>query len=146
MRCHGTLPGMNILPVRVYYEDTDAGGIVYHANYLGFCERGRTELLRSLGFENKSLMERDGMLFVVRHIAADYLAPATLDDSLEIHTFIKELGRTRIVMGQSVVRGGKALFEMDVTLVCINREGRPIRPPDHVMRAFQESMERDKNG
>jgi acyl-CoA thioester hydrolase len=137
---------MTITPLRVYYEHTDAGGIVYHANYLGFCERGRTELLRALGFENTSLRDRDGMLFVVRHIAADYLAPAFLDDLLDVHTSIKELGRTRIVMKQSVQRGDKILFAMDVTLVCINLEGKPIRPPDHLIQAFTRNMEQSANG
>lgn len=129
--------------LRVYYADTDAGGIVYHANYLAFCERGRTEFLRSIGFEHKYLREREGLMFVVRHIEADYLATAILDDLLDITTSIAELGKTRIVMKQVVQREGKVLFEMKVTLVCINMEGRPIRPPEALIGAFMKTMEQE---
>jgi acyl-CoA thioester hydrolase len=131
------------IPLRVYYADTDAGGIVYHANYLAFCERGRTEFLRSIGFEHKSLREREGLMFVVRYIQADYLAIAVLDDLLDITTSIAELGKTRIVMKQTVRREDKVLFEMTVTLVCINMEGRPIRPPEALIGAFTKTMEQE---
>lgn len=116
----------HILPIRVYYEDTDAGGIVYHSNYLNFCERGRTECLRSAGFGNKSLMEREGILFVVRHIEADYLSPARLDDLLEVHTSIHAFKRASFIMDQSVWRGERKLFEMKVVLVCVNLDGKPV--------------------
>ena len=134
---------MSTLSFRVYYADTDAGGIVYHANYLAFCERGRTEFLRSIGFEHKYLREHEGLMFVVRHIEADYLATAILDDLLDITTSIAELGKTRIVMKQTVRRGDKVLFEMKVTLVCINMEGRPIRPPEALIGAFMKTMEQE---
>ncbi len=130
---------MAVISLRIYYEDTDAGGIVYYANYLKFCERGRTELLRSLGFENKSLMDREGLLFVVRRIEADYLAPARLDDLVEVHTSIGETGGTRFVMRQSVRREGKTLFEMDVTLVCVGLDGKPKRLPETLARTLNQA-------
>src|SRR5471032_1766224 len=92
------------LSLRVYYEDTDAGGVVYHANYLKFCERGRTELLRALGFSNKSLSEQRGLLFVVRKLEADYLLPAFLEDELEVRTVIAEIKNASFSMRQEVFR------------------------------------------
>ena len=132
---------MTVLALRVYYADTDAGGIVYHASYIVFCERGRTEFLRELGFDHGDLLASHGMAFVVRHIDAHYLAPSRLDDWLEVRTSIHELGRTRIVMAQSVARGDKVLFEMKVTLVCVGLDGRPVRPPESLMAAFEGSRE-----
>src|SRR5687768_16100758 len=102
------------IPVRVYYEDTDAGGVVFYANYLRFAERGRTEALRSLGFENKSLSDNEGILFVVRRVEADYLAPARLDDMLTIRTRVAEVRNASFTMSQTVVRGDTVLCAMNV--------------------------------
>lgn len=118
------------LEIRVYYEDTDAGGIVYYANYLRFCERGRTELLRRAGFENKSLAEQRGLLFVVRRLGAQYHSPARLDDLLGLETTVSEIGNSSFTMAQRVTKDGKVLFEMDVQLVCVNENARPVRMPD----------------
>lgn len=124
------------LDIRVYYEDTDAGGIVYYANYLKFCERGRTELLRSAGFENKPLMEREGFIFVVRQLEADYLASACLDDMLRVETSVSSIKNASFAMKQSVYRKDRMLFDMTVTLVCVGTNGKPVRLPEHLKRAL----------
>ena len=97
------------LPVRVYFQDTDAGGVVYHANYLNFMERARTEWLRTLGHSNTSFMKEFGMVFVVRSFKLDYLKPALLDDLLEVTVQIKDIGRSRITLLQCVRRRHGAL-------------------------------------
>lgn len=133
-------------PIRVYYEDTDAGAFVYYANYLKFAERGRTELLRSVGLENKTLMDDQGIAFVVRHINADYLKPAFLDDLLDVHTRISKCKKASIVMKQSIYRHSsddnkELLFGMDVTLACIDtNSGKPTRFPAHVQQSFENLM------
>lgn len=124
------------MDIRVYYEDTDAGGIVYYANYLRFCERGRTELLRSAGFENKPLMEREGFIFVVRHLEADYIASAYLDDVLTVKTSVDTVKNASFLMKQTIFcpRNDELvkLFEMDVTLVCVGTNGKPVRVPENL--------------
>src|SRR5687768_12566175 len=124
------------LDIRVYYEDTDAGGIVYYANYLRFCERGRTEYLRSIGFQNTSLKDEKGLLFVVRRLEADYHSPARLDDVLTVRTLVSEAGKTSFMMEQEVVRGGQILFTMAAQLVCVNMSGRPVRVPEDLKEAL----------
>jgi acyl-CoA thioester hydrolase len=113
------------LDIRVYYEDTDAGGIVFYANYLKFAERGRTEYLRDIGFENKSLMDKQGVIFVVRRIEADYLTPAYLDDMLRMETSVIELKNASFKMKQSLFRHKELVFSVDVILVCVDRAGKP---------------------
>jgi acyl-CoA thioester hydrolase len=125
--------------IRVYYEDTDAGGIVYYANYLKFCERGRTECLRSLGFENKSLMDNEGVLFVVHHIEADYARPARLDDLLTVETAVADARNAGFTMKQEIRRGGDVIFNMAVDLACISKEGRPVRLPAAVRKALEQN-------
>ena len=126
-------------PIRVYYEDTDAGAFVYHANLIKFAERGRTELLRFLGFENKSLRENQGILFVVRHINADYLKPATLDDLLEVQTTVIQLKNTSLVMKQSIYRNSEMIFTADVTVVAIDAGSpKPTRIPEGLRGGFQK--------
>lgn len=124
------------LPVRVYYEDTDAGGIVFYANYLKFAERGRTEYLRATGFENKNLMDNEGIIFVVRRVEADYLKPAELDDVLSVVTAAGEVKNSSFAMKQSIFRDNVLLFEMNVMLVCVNLQGRPVRVPEHLKQAL----------
>lgn len=130
------MSGDGILAIRVYYEDTDAGGIVFYANYLKFCERGRTEFLRGAGFENKSLGERDGLMFVVRHLEADYFAPAYLDDVLCLRTSVELVKNASFRMKQTIFRHDLRLFEMDVTLVCVTLDGKPARLPDKLRKAL----------
>lgn len=125
------------IPIRIYFEDTDAGGVVYHASYLKFAERGRTELLRFLGFENKSLQDNYGILFVVRHLEANYIKTAHLDDMLELTTVITALKNASVTMKQSVFRDQDEIFSMNATLVCIDRDKlRPVPIPPKVREGF----------
>ncbi len=119
------------LPVRVYFQDTDAGGVVYHASYVNFMERARTEWLRAHGYSNAGLMKEFGVVFVVRSLKLDYLRPALLDDMLEITVQIKDIGRSRISLLQSVRRGDELLTEAEVHLVCVALEAfKPVSVPE----------------
>jgi acyl-CoA thioester hydrolase len=123
-------------PVRVYFQDTDAGGVVYHANYVNFMERARTEWLRDLGYSHMEMMNNLGVMFVVRSIKLDYLKPALLDDSLTITAQVKEIGRSRVTLTQTVVRGEELLTEGEVHLVCVDvKTFKPVSVPD-VLRKF----------
>lgn len=108
------------LPLRVYYEDTDAAGVVYYANYLKFCERARTEWLRAAGFEQGRLREERGLVFVVRAVQADYLRPAWFDDQIEVVTRIDHLGRASVRFAQGVERNGEVLFQSQITVACVD--------------------------
>lgn len=135
--------------IRIYYEDTDAGGVVYHAQYLNFGERGRTELLRSLGHENSYLDEELGVLFVVRHIDIEYLKPAFLDDMLRLDTRIAKLSNTSFVMHQTLFRpptdsSGKeeVIADMKVAIVCVDTNTiKPVRLPDIIKSEFEQFVE-----
>ena len=119
------------LPVRVYFQDTDAGGVVYHASYVNFMERARTEWLRTHGYSNAGLMKEFGVVFVVRSLKLDYLKPALLDDLLNVTAQIKEIGRSRLNLLQSVLRGDEVLTEAEVHLVCVSLEGfKPVSGPE----------------
>lgn len=124
------------LNLRVYYEDTDAAGIVFYANYLKFAERGRTEFLRSVGFENKSLMDSEKVVFVVRHIEADYYKPAELDDELIVETSVTCTKNASFVMQQDIFCRKKCIFAMKVTLVSVNTEGKPVKLPDNLKHSL----------
>ena len=117
------------LPLRVYYEDTDMGGIVYYANYLKYIERARSELVEAMGLDQKRMKDEDGIVFVVRRVEADYLAPARLDDRLEVVTRHYPKGQSRWMFEQEVHRDGRAIFSALVTAVCMTVEGRPARLP-----------------
>ncbi len=118
------------LPIRVYYEDTDAGGVVYYANYLKFCERARTEWLRTLGVSQQALIDEQGLGFVVRSVQADYRAPARLDDALEVITQVAMLRRASILFEQQLVRGQELLFTARVLLASIDlRRQKPVAIP-----------------
>ena len=119
------------LPVRVYFQDTDAGGVVYHASYVNFMERARTEWLRTHGYSNAGLMKEFGVVFVVRSLRLDYFKPALLDDLLNVTAQIKEIGRSRLNLLQSVLRGDELLTEAEVHLVCVSLEGfKPVSVPE----------------
>ncbi|MDD4962551.1 MAG: tol-pal system-associated acyl-CoA thioesterase [Gallionella sp.] len=119
------------LPMRVYFQDTDAGGVVYHASYVNFMERARTEWLRTQGYTNAGLMTTFGMLFVVRSLKLEYLKPAVLDDLLEVTAQVKEMGRSRLSLLQTIRRDGVLLTEAEVHLVCVDKEiFRPVRVPE----------------
>ncbi|WP_170473706.1 tol-pal system-associated acyl-CoA thioesterase [Ruegeria arenilitoris] len=118
-------------PVRVYYEDTDMGGVVYHANYLKFIERARSDYVRALG-NDQNAMRDAGVVWVVRRIEADYLAPAKFDDVLEVETKVISMSGVRLTMAQVVKRDETDLFRATVTAVCINKDGKPIRLPAEI--------------
>jgi len=120
---------MHQFPVRVYYEDTDLAGVVYYANYLRFIERARTEALRSLGIDQGWLKAEEGLVFVVRRVVADYIAPARFDDELTVETGISRLRGASIVMVQTVTRDGHNLFSAEITVACMDCAGRPQRLP-----------------
>ena len=119
-----------VWPVRVYYEDTDAGGIVYYANYLRFMERARTEWLRSLGCEQSDLADRHGVVFVVRSAAIDYLKPARFNDILQVSVELIKVGAGHIDVVQHVTRGAELIAEAAVKVACVGlRTMRPVRIP-----------------
>jgi len=121
--------GRHVLPLRVYYEDTDFSGIVYHANYLKFCERGRSDMLRVIGIAHREL-SRTGLAFAVRRMNCDFLKPAIIDDLLDVVTRPAEIGGARLVLDQSVLRGDETLFTAEVTLALIDANSRPRRLPE----------------
>ena len=123
----GSLP--HIYTLRVYYEDTDAGGIVYYANYLKFAERARSELLRSIGSGNIEVMVEFGVSFAVSSCAIKYRLPAKLDDMLEVRTGVAKIGGATMTMIQEVYRESDRLVEMNVQMACLNKVGRPTRLP-----------------
>jgi len=126
----------HVFPVTVYWEDTDAGGIVYYANYLRFAERARTELLRAAGIDQRELAAETGQLFAVRRVEAEYLAPARLDDSLEVVTRVVTTRGATVDMEQVVRRGDDVLVRMMVQIACVNGRGRATRLPAAAARAF----------
>ena len=127
--------GVHRLQVRVYYEDTDFSGAVYHANYLKFCERGRSDCLRLLGITHH---EGGGMAgFVVRRVSCEFLKPATIDDLLTVETRFIEAKGARIEIDQRVLRDGLALFTALITVALVDRKGRPNRLTQDMLRVFK---------
>jgi acyl-CoA thioester hydrolase len=125
------MPSVFTWTVRVYYEDTDAGGIVYYANYLKFFERARTEWLRSLGIDQQTLRDQDGALFVVRNASVDYVASARLDDEVKLTLNVEKLGRASVQFAQQAWRGDTLLSSADVKVGCIDvATMRPRSLPD----------------
>jgi len=124
-------------PVRVYYEDTDSGRIVYYANYLKFAERARTELLRANGFDHQTLAREHGIGFAVRHCSADYKRSAVLDDALEVRTSVTAVGGASMDLDQAVCRDGAVLVDMKVKLASIDGKGAPRRIPADLRAAMQ---------
>ncbi|MBR9652656.1 tol-pal system-associated acyl-CoA thioesterase [Thalassovita aquimarina] len=120
------------LPIRVYYEDTDMAGIVYYANYLRYIERARSEWVRELGIDQREMKEADGLVFVVRRVEADYLAPAKLDDLLTVETETVQLTGVRWILEQRVKRGEDVLFQAVVTVVMMTETGHPARMPANI--------------
>lgn len=114
---------------RVWYEDTDLAGIVYYANYLKFIERARSDWVRSLGIDQIALKEREGVVFAVRRVEADYLSPARFEDELTVETLPEEATAARLVLRQRVLRGEAVLFDARVTLVALTASGKPARLP-----------------
>ncbi len=126
----------HVLPVRVYFEDTDFTGVVYYANYLKFAERGRTDFLRLIGVHHIELAA-ENLAFAVRHIEADYLRPAKIDDILHVTTRLAEMRGARFVLKQTITCGDEALFTAQITAVLLNLEGRPRRIPADMLVKFE---------
>ena len=123
--------------LKVYYEDTDAGGIVYYANYLKFLERARTEALVTLGFSNKKIKEDFGSLIIVKSCNIEYKKPAHLEDKLNIRSFVKSITKTSFFMNQFISRGEDIIVEAKVHLVFVNNEGKPMRIPGALFQDFK---------
>jgi acyl-CoA thioester hydrolase len=119
-------------PIRVYFEDTDTGGVVYYANYLRYLERARTEWLRAMGLDQGKLMAETGLGFAVRSVAAEYLKPARLDDELRVVSRIASHGRVQAVFDQRIERGEETLFTASVRIACMDlaRGKAAAMPPD----------------
>lgn len=127
---------MSNLIVRVYYEDTDAGGVVYYANYLKYVERARTEYLRELGFEQINLLENYGMVFIVKSVEANYLSPAFLDDLIEVETVIEKVNHASLIFTQKIVNIDKStvLFNAIVKVVSVfNNNLKPCALPQEIL-------------
>ncbi len=129
----------HVFPIRVYYEDTDAGGVVYYANYFRYFERARTEMMRSLGIESSRLQDELGVAIAVRRCMAEFMRPAQLDDMLEVETRITTVKGASFMGEQVVRRDGEDLVRLDIQLACLNLEGGPVRLPDDVRAALQDS-------
>jgi len=123
--------------LKVYYEDTDAGGVVYYANYLKFLERARTEALVTLGFNNKKIKENFGSLIVVKSCNIEYKIPAHLEDELSIRSFVKSITKTSFFMNQFITRGEDLIAEAKIHLVFVNKKGKPMRIPDSLFQDFK---------
>jgi acyl-CoA thioester hydrolase len=131
----------HIFRLRVYYEDTDAAGIVYYANYFKFAERARTEMLRSVKIDQNVLYTKTGVRFVVRSCAIDYLKPARLDDELEVHTKIQCVKGASLTALQTVRRARDAVVSLKLRIACIGRCGRPKRLPEEVASGLQSYVQ-----
>ncbi len=131
----------HVLPVRVYFEDTDAGGIAYHASYIRWCERGRTDFLRLLGTDSRRLIDGSASVepaaFVVRRMNCDFLRPSRMDDVLIVETRVKELGGASVTLLQAVINGERPVFEAEVTVVLVAVSGKPLRLSTAVRSAFE---------
>jgi tol-pal system-associated acyl-CoA thioesterase len=126
------------LPVRVYYQDTDAGGVVFHAQYLAFMERARTELLNARGLDLAGMAEERRLLFLVHELKARFHAPARLNDMLSVSAEVVKMGRASLVFGHRVERETELLVEAEVTLAIVHRDRmRPARMPEELQRAFE---------
>ena len=124
-------------PVRVYWEDTDAGGVVYYANYLKFMERARSEWLRAFGFEQDVLRDEAGVVFVVRRVAIDYLSPACFNDQLDVSVSWVEAGRASLGVQQELMRGSTCLARADVKLACIDAAHfKPVKIPATILQTL----------
>jgi acyl-CoA thioester hydrolase len=125
-------------PLRVYYQHTDAGGVVFHANYFSFMECARTELLQSLGFDLGELARRDRLLFVVHSAQIAYHRPALLNDLLTVTAQVKQVGRARLVFDQAVMRGEEVLASAELSLACVSAKSyRPVAVPEAIQKKLE---------
>jgi len=123
--------------LKVYYEDTDSGGVVYYANYLKFLERARTEALFSIGFSNKKVQENYNSLIIVKSCNIEYKKPAHLEDELKVRSFVKSITKTSFFMNQIITKDEEIIVEAQVHLVFVNREGKPVKIPDEIYSKFK---------
>jgi len=132
----------HLLPVRVYYEDTDFTGVVYHANYVRYFERGRSDFLRALGIGHSQLLEGEApMAFVIAEMRLQFVKPARIDDALVVRTTYDAVKGPRLMIAQAVERDGEALCRAEVTAVCIHLDGRPRRPTKALVEAVAPWLE-----
>lgn len=128
-----------VFPICVYYEDTDLSGVVYHATYLRFMERGRSEFLRSAGLRHQGMLDADEpLVWAMRRISIDYVKPARVDEALEVHTKVRGLSGARMMLNQEIRRGENLLTEAEVEACVITLDGIPRRIPDHVAQKLAE--------
>tara|TARA_X000000368_G_scaffold226631_1_gene178888 strand:+ start:371 stop:793 length:423 start_codon:yes stop_codon:yes gene_type:complete len=123
--------------VKVYYEDTDSGGVVYYANYLKFLERARTEALFSIGFSNKKVQNTFDSLIIVKSCNIDYKKSAHLEDQLTVRSFVKSISKTSFFMNQIITKDKEVIVEAQVHLVFVNKEGKPVKIPDEIYSKFK---------
>ena len=123
--------------LKVYYEDTDSGGVVYYANYLKFLERARTEALFSIGFSNKKVQESYNSLIIVKSCNIEYKKPAHLEDELKVRSFVKSITKTSFFMSQIITKNEEVIVEAQVHLVFVNKEGKPVKIPDEIYSKFK---------
>ena len=123
--------------VKVYYEDTDAGGVVYYANYLKYLERARTEALFSIGFSNKKIQDQFNSLIIVKSCNIEYKKSAHLEDELTVRSFVKSITKTSFFMNQIITKREKIIIEAQVHLVFINNDGKPVKIPDDIYSKFK---------
>ena len=123
--------------IKVYYEDTDSGGVVYYANYLKFLERARTEALFSIGYSNKKIKEKFNSLIIVKSCNIDYKISANLEDELKIRSFVKSITKTSFFMNQIISRDEEIIVEAQIHLVFINENGKPVKIPDEIYSQFK---------
>ena len=134
----------HIFPIRIYHEDTDATGVVYHAGYLRFAERARTEMLRLAGINLSRMLDDHGLVFLVRDCAVDYLAPARLDDLVEVRSRLAKLAGAALTAEQVIGRDGSELARLNVRVVCVDSGGRAARIPDTLCEALEPYFERQE--
>ena len=123
--------------VKVYYEDTDTGGVVYYANYLKFLERARTEALYSIGFSNTKIKKNYNSLIIVKSCNIDYKKPAFLEDELTIRSFVKSITKTSFFMNQIITKKDQTIAEAKIHLVFINDKGKPVKIPEKIYSKFR---------
>ena len=123
--------------IKVYYEDTDSGGVVYYANYLKYLERARTEALFSIGFSNKKIQDHFNSLIIVKSCNIEYKKSAQLEDELTIRSFVKSISKTSFFMNQIITKGDEIIVEAQVHLVFVNNEGKPVKIPEDVYLKFK---------
>ena len=123
--------------LKIYYEDTDSGGVVYYANYLKFLERARTEALFSIGFSNNKVKEQFDSLIIVKSCNIEYKKPANLEDELNVRSFVKSITKTSFFMNQIITKKDEIIVEAQIHLVFVNDQGKPVKIPDEIYSKFK---------